>query len=230
MQQTPQQNAETREFLGVILDNTRLLSGLVDEALRFAELIGGRTQPKNERVALHEAVEDIVVRSRPDANTRMLQLESTCEPHFVLSDASYIRVILRTLMSNALKFTPRGGDIRVDLMPEDQGASILVSDSGAPIPAETRHRIWRLFEQGDMTLRREAEGLGLGLALAQRMAEELEVRLDLAEDPQEGNTFRVHFPHALPALDTAAAVHDNRKGEDMTITVPQTVRRDVPQR
>jgi signal transduction histidine kinase len=207
LQETPQQDAETREFLGVILDNTRQLSGLVDEALHFAELIGGRTQPRSERVALHELVEDIVVRSRPDANNRMMRLDSECDPHYVLSDTSYIQGILRTLMSNALKFTPQGGSIRVDLVPEEQGASILVHDSGAAIPPDTRERIWRLFEQGDMTLRREAEGLGLGLALAQRLALELEVQLDLVESGPDGNTFRVHFPHALPALESETSAY-----------------------
>ena len=201
LHESSSQDAETREFLGVILNNTKQLSGLVDESLHFAELIGGRTQPKRERVSLHDAIEDIIVRSQPDAHNHMIRIDSECEAYFALSDASYVRVILRTLMSNALKFTPRGGVIRVDLVAEEQGASILVKDSGEGIPEETRDRIWRLFEQGDMSLRREAEGLGLGLALAQRLAHELEVKLELLQSGANGSTFRVHFQHALPALD-----------------------------
>jgi signal transduction histidine kinase len=199
------QDAQTREFLGVILNNTKQLSGLVDEALHFAELIGARTKPKRERVSLHDAIEDIVVRSRPDANHRMIRIESQCAPHYALTDTSYVRVILRTLMSNALKFTPGGGLIQVDLIAEDQGASILLKDTGPGIPEETRERIWRLFEQGDMTLRREVEGLGLGLALAQRLAQELEVKLELLESSEAGSTFRVHFQHALPSLNNQSS-------------------------
>ena len=205
------QDAETHEFLSVILNNTKQLSGLVDEALHFAELIGARTAPKRQRVSLHETVEDIVMRSQPDANTRMIRIESQCAPHFALSDESYVRVILRNLMSNALKFTPSGGVIRVDLVAEEQGASILLKDNGPGIPEETRDRIWRLFEQGDMTLRRETEGLGLGLALAQRLADELDVKLELQESSDNGSTFRVHFQHALPALDHEGSVGSTAK-------------------
>jgi len=207
---------ESDEFLGVIVDNTKKLSGLVDEALGFAQLIGGRTEPRKERVSLHDIVEDVIVRSRPDANNRMMQIDSTCEPHFVLSDPSYILRILRSLLSNALKFTPHGGTIRVDLVAESQGASILIEDSGPGIPQEARDRIWRLFEQGDISLRRETEGLGLGLALAQRLALELGVTLDLVASSDAGSTFRVHFLHALPAIEpparaehSAPEAHDN---------------------
>jgi signal transduction histidine kinase len=204
----------------------------VDEALHFAELIGARTKPKRERVSLHSAVEDIVVRSKPEANSKSIRIVSQCEPHFALSDSSYVRVILRTLMSNALKFTPRGGLIRIELVAEDQGASILLKDSGPGIPTETRERIWRLFEQGDMTLRREAEGLGLGLALAQRLAHELAVELELQETGESGSTFRVHFQHALPALDQETSASETTTATDADNNVDPTtaeVRTRTPQ-
>lgn len=187
---------ERKAFVDIILNSTRQLSVHVDRALNFAELIGGRTSPKRGRVVLHQIVEDLVlVHARPAAE-RGIELTHRCEPQVTFTDAEYVRMIVKNLVDNALKFTPRGGRVSVELVAERDGASILVRDNGPGIPEEARERIWRLFELGDISLRRESEGLGLGLALAQRMAIELEVELDLAHSGPEGSVFRIHFPDA----------------------------------
>jgi signal transduction histidine kinase len=189
---------QRRAFLDIILNSTRRLASHVDRALSFAELIGGRTNPQRARVGLHQVVEDLVLLHEQAATERGVELSVECKPHVTFTDADYVRMILKNLVDNALKFTPRGGRVLVQLLSEGAGASILVRDNGPGIPEDARERIWRLFELGDITLRRETEGLGLGLALAQRLASELNVELDLAQSGPEGSTFRVHFPDAAP--------------------------------
>ena len=189
---------ETKAFLDVILRSTQQLAAHVDSALSYAQLIGGRTAPKPKRVALQTIVEDAVDAQRSIATERGIQLESSCNPLAVVTDPDYVRVILKNLVDNALKFTPRDGRVQVELVPEDAGASVRVRDTGPGIPEEARLRIWRLFERGDISLRREQAGLGLGLALAQRLALELGVQLELVQSGPEGSVFRLHFPDAAP--------------------------------
>lgn len=190
---------EQRACTDIILAAAAKLSSHVDRALAFAHLIGGRTVPKCERVSLHQCVEDVVVLGAAEANARGVALEQRCTPIVALTDPDYVRMILKNLVDNALKFSPRGGRVQVELVLEGEGAALTVSDTGPGIPPEAQTRIWRLFEHGDTSLRRESEGLGLGLALAQRLALELRIDLLLARTGPEGSVFRVHFPSAAPA-------------------------------
>ena len=191
---------EREACVDIILGAAQKLSSHVDRALAFARVIGGRTVPKCERVALHQSVEDVVVLETANARDRGVALEQRCTPLVTLTDAEYVRIILKNLVDNALKFTPRGGQVLMELVAATGGgATLSVSDSGPGIPEEARTRIWRLFEHGDISLRRETEGLGLGLALAQRLALELRLELELARTGPDGSVFRLHFAEAAPA-------------------------------
>lgn len=192
-------------FVDIILNSTRHLATQVDDALTFAELIGGRTVPARERTDLHQVVEDVSLVLKANASERGVALSYRSAPHAALTDPSYVRSILKNLVDNALKFTPRGGAVTVELVAEGAGASILVRDNGPGIPESARERIWRLFELGDTSLRRETSGLGLGLALAQRLALELDVELGLVQSGPQGTTFRIHFTDAVPTEAAASA-------------------------
>ncbi len=212
---------ERQACIDIILGSTRTLSSHVDRALAFAQLIGGRTTPRSERVALHAVVEDIVLLQAANAREHGITLEQQCTALAALTDADYVRMILKNLVDNAIKFTPRGGRVRVELVAEAGGATLFVTDSGPGIPEEARARIWRLFEHGDISLRRESEGLGLGLALAQRLALELALDLDLARSGPDGSVFRMHFAEAAPATadERQRAVAESPEAEAVLVHV-----------
>jgi signal transduction histidine kinase len=196
---------EKRDFLDVIIANTRSLTGSIEDALCFAELIGGRVEPQRQPVQLHEIVDEAVATYAPAAEASSVHLTSRSQPLVVLSDPSWVRMILKCLVDNAVKFTPPGGEVCVEVAAVDAGAAIRVVDTGPGIPDEARERIWQLFEHGDVSLQREQGGLGLGLALAQRLASELGVRLELLHSSAAGSVFGVHFTDAAAAGATSAA-------------------------
>jgi signal transduction histidine kinase len=196
---------ETTDFLNVIVRNTHHLATRIDDALRFAELIGGRVEPQRQPVQLHELVEEAVANHAAAAAEAQVGLAARCEPLAVISDASWVRMILKCLIDNAVKFTPAGGEVCVELAAVDAGAAVRVVDSGPGIPDEARERIWQLFEHGDVSLRRPHHGLGLGLALAQRLASELGVRLELVHSSAAGSVFGIHFPDAAASTAVAPA-------------------------
>ena len=190
---------ESHRFLEVIVTNTQRLAERLDEALRFAELIGGRSAPERVPLRLCEVIEAVVAAQRANAAARSVRLETHCEPLIVCSDRNHLGMILRCLTDNALKFTPEGGEVRIEVVPEEAGAAIRVSDTGPGIPPEARDDIWRLFESGEATPERAPQGLGLGLALAQRLSAELGVRLELEKSSAAGSVFCVHLPDAAAA-------------------------------
>jgi signal transduction histidine kinase len=199
MRDDPPAAESTREFLDVILTNSRQLGDRIDGALQFAELVGGRTTPAPRHVVLPEIVRSVTEQYAATAAAAGIGLHARCEPLAALTDPEYVRMILVSLVDNALKFAPPGTDVMVELVRHEAGALVRVADAGPGIPDEARERIWRLFEQGDQSPRREMPGLGLGLALAQRLAADLGLRLELLQSSPTGSIFGVVFPDAAPA-------------------------------
>ena len=199
--------AETREFLDVIVGNTHQLAARIEDSLRFAELVGGRNTPHRQQVSLHELLPTESEAHQDDARARGVHLTTVCDPLVVLTDPQHVRLILKCLIENAVRFTPEGGQVSVEAHPAGAGADIRVVDTGPGIPEEARDRIWRAFETSDVSLQREEPGLGLGLALARRLAAELGVQLELERTGPEGSVFVLRFSDAAAAPAAPAFLH-----------------------
>lgn len=190
---------EAREFLGIITTNAKQLGSRIDEALSFAERIGDRNTPQSKSVRLADVVRASVERYSESASAQSVELQTHIEPLAVVTDPDYVRMILDCLVDNAVKFTPPGGTVAVEVAPQGAGAVVRVADNGPGIPEEARDRVWRIFEHGDLSPQRETGGLGLGLALAQRLAADLGVRLELLDSSPAGSVFGLAFGDAAPA-------------------------------
>ena len=194
---------DTRQFLDVIVDNTRHLGQRVNEAIGFARLVSGDHTPASRRVWLPQLLEDVASRYRSDAETRGLTLQVTAAPLAVLTDDGYLRQVIECLVTNALKFTPAGGSVELLAAPHGDGATVHIRDTGHGIPEEARDQIWHLFETGDLSLAREQRGLGLGLALAKRLATEIGAHIELVRSDGGGSVFAVVLPDAAHGVATA---------------------------
>jgi signal transduction histidine kinase len=191
---------DANEFLDVIIDNTRHLASRIDQALRFANLVDGRTPPHPERVELQGLVETLAERRQPDADARSLHLVTASKPLAVHTDPAFVSTVVECLLDNAIRFTPAGGTVRLEVETWGAGAEVRVSDTGAGIPEEARDRIWRLFETGDLSLRRERRGWGIGLAMAKRLASDLGLELELVRSDASGSVFALRFEDAAAAV------------------------------
>jgi len=190
---------ESREFLDIVTANAKQLGTRIDEALSFAERIGDRNTPQSKSVRLEDVVLASIERYADSATAQSIELQTHIEPLAVMTDPDYARMILDCLVDNAVKFTPPGGTVTVEVVPRGAGAMVRVADNGPGIPEEARDRVWRIFEHGDLSPQRETGGLGLGLALAQRLAADLGVRLELLDSSAAGSVFGLSFGDAAPA-------------------------------
>ena len=122
------------------------------------------------------------------------------EPVWVEADGVRIEQIVMNLMSNALKFTPRGGAIKVAVRREGDDAVLRVADEGAGISAELLPVVFDLFVQGERNLDRRAGGLGVGLSLVRRLVELHGGRVEAASPGQgRGSVFTVRLPAMVDA-------------------------------
>ncbi len=125
-----------------------------------------------------------------------LQAEQPARPEAVVVQADEVKtaLILRNLLSNALKFTPSGGRVVMSVEPSEEEVVVAVADTGPGIPPERRRHIFRPFYQAEPSLTRSHSGLGLGLSIAQRLAELQRGRLWLEDRAGFGAVFCLALP------------------------------------
>jgi signal transduction histidine kinase len=109
-------------------------------------------------------------------------------------DPSRLRQVLFNLVSNAIKFTPDGGRITLDVVNLEQSISISVSDTGPGLAADEAERIFQPYERGSAGI--EDDGAGLGLSLAKSLIELMGGRIWVKSSPGKGSTFSVLVPAA----------------------------------
>ena len=133
---------------------------------------------------------------RPDYENREVEWQILPMP-VVVADASFIHMVLRNLIGNALKYTRRGG-VSVEAVEEDTAVRIDVRDTGPGIPKDLLDRIFEDFYQaGDPA--GQSRGFGIGLATVRRAAQALECRLEVQSEPGRGSVFSVWLPKAKKA-------------------------------
>jgi PAS domain S-box-containing protein len=131
-------------------------------------------------------------------------------PAPIRGDADRLVQVVVNLLSNAMKFSPRGGEVDVSVQPEIRIVRLSVRDYGPGIPDEFRARIFSKFAQADASDTRAKGGTGLGLAIAREIAERHGGRLWFESAPGEGATFHFDLPMALDEAITGAAVDGPR--------------------
>jgi signal transduction histidine kinase len=198
------EDAERRVLLEAMEANARRLLRQVNALLDGAKLESGRLRLEPAPGLLA----DLVDAAAPLAERRGLRLrmERLDEIPDSLFDAHKTEVIVANLLSNALKFTPRGGTVVVRAEAEPEGVGFTVEDDGPGIPADQLERIFERFHQVDGSASREHGGTGLGLALARELARLHGGNVTVRSRLGEGAAFRVELPR-----DPGVAVVERRR-------------------
>ncbi len=178
--------------------NTALqaLASQLDALLDISKLDAGVIRAHRATLELAPFLRHLHEEFEPIAEDKGLQLVLECPPNaFVDSDRSIVERILRNLLDNAVKYTESG---YVALLAERTGEEFAVSviDTGRGIPEEERDHVFEEFYQLDNPERDRTRGLGLGLAIVKRLADLLQIRLDLTSRTGEGTAFRLVLPAA----------------------------------
>ena len=141
---------------------------VINQILDVAKIEAGHRKLTLQPVDLGRIVSGLARRHAEDASGRSLSVTVDIEEPLpsILADEGAIRHAIGNLLQNAIRFTPGGGRISLVVRPCDNGARIVVKDTGCGIPPEALDRVVRPFEQVETTYRRRNRGLGLGLSLA----------------------------------------------------------------
>jgi PAS domain S-box-containing protein len=193
-----QQTAHAIETIG---RNARAQGRLIDELLDISRIITGKLCLDLRAVKLAPLIQAVVDDVRPAADARSINLKAEFNSDIgpILGDPDRLQQIVWNLLTNAIKFTPKGGDVQVRLERNDSHIVITVNDSGQGIATELLPHVFERFRQADSSNTRSNGGLGLGLSIVRQLVE-LHRGTVTAESSGEnaGTTFTVMLP--LPSL------------------------------
>lgn len=187
------------------------LSRLVDDLLDVSRIARGKIRLKTERLELGRLLRDVTAdqSSALDNAALQLQLDLPDQPLWINGDATRLTQIFDNLLTNAIKFTPRGGNVSVRLRAAHnrEHAIVEVHDDGIGMEDSMIGRLFEPFAQADRSLDRSAGGLGLGLALVKGLVELHGGRIEAQSDgPGKGAKFLVEFP-VINYVDNGVPLH-----------------------
>jgi signal transduction histidine kinase len=195
-------SSEQREILQRIDTSARQLLELINATLDLSRLEGGKFILERAPVSVDDVVGAV------DAETRDLQQKPGVSVTWhvaprlprVYTDPLKLKVVLKNLVANALKFTEHG-DVAIRAVRRAGGVEIAVSDTGIGIPPDTQAIIFEPFRQAERSMTRRYGGVGLGLYIARRLVDLLGGTISVESDVGRGSTFRVRLPGGRPSAD-----------------------------
>ena len=173
--------------------------------LEISRLDAGAMKAEFRSFRLHELLAQLKIEFEPAARAKKLELVFVPSSVTIRSDRRLMRRLLQNLVSNAIKYTPKGR-VLVGVRRHGKTARIEVWDTGLGIPASKQRDVFREFERLAPAAK-SARGLGLGLSIVERISRVLDHRIDLRSTPQEGSVFMVDVP-VVAEEPASAAVTD----------------------
>ncbi|SDV51035.1 phosphate regulon sensor histidine kinase PhoR [Chitinasiproducens palmae] len=206
--------AERERYLDIMAQQSQRMQHIVDDLLVLAKIEGQSKPPADVAVD----VPALIATLRDDAfalSAGKHRIEVDIDPSLtLLGNAQELSSAFGNLISNAIRYTPQGGLIRIGWHTVEQKAAFVVTDSGIGIPAEHVPRLTERFYRVDSSRSRDTGGTGLGLAIVKHVLQRHNARLQIESTEGRGSTFSAVFPSARvrqatprPALADATTTH-----------------------
>ncbi len=220
MRSTKLRKDQLSHALETIERNARSQSQLIDDLLDVSRIITNKLQIEYLAVDLSSIIEAAIDSVRPALEAKEIVLETCIESGApVLGDATRLQQIFWNLFSNAVKFTPKGGQIKITGERWGAGIRVSVIDTGIGIDNEFQPFIFDRFRQADGSTTRQHGGLGLGLAIVRHLVELHRGSIEVSSEGKDrGSTFTVSLP--IASIANMVNVHNGQplylEGDDST--------------
>jgi PAS domain S-box-containing protein len=202
-------NERAERLITIARTNADRLVRLINDILDIEKLESGKMQFDNRLIELGPLLEQAVEEMRGFAQTYEVSicLQRADQPAWVFADPDRLTQVVTNLLSNGIKFSPRGREVLITLAPGKKRHRITVHDQGAGIPDEFRNRIFGKFAQADSSDSRSKGGTGLGLSIVQEIVARMGGTVSFDSRPGEGTQFHVQ----LPAVDQELELHGKER-------------------
>ena len=177
--------------------NANWLTQIIDDVLDVSRIVSGKIRLDVQPVQLPVIVDNAVATVQPAADAKGVRIQTILDPRVgpISGDPDRLRQVLWNLLTNAVKFTGRGGRVQVRLERVNSHVEMAVSDTGVGITPDFLPYVFERFRQADASTTRKTGGLGLGLAIVRHLVEMHGGSVDATSDGENaGSTFRVRLP------------------------------------
>jgi PAS domain S-box-containing protein len=188
-------------FAGLIEESGQHLLDTLNAVLNLSKLEAGEMQFTLETVDLAAKVEEIAQQLRPQAEEASVDLRVHTRAVSTRADAGGLQVVLRNLVSNAIKYTGKDGTVWVRTRRVDGASVFEVEDTGIGMDPEQVPILFEPFRQASEGTSREYEGTGLGLAVTKRVVNQMDGEIEVDTEKGEGTCFTVRLPRDEPAAE-----------------------------
>jgi len=194
------------EYCRDIQKSGQFLLRVISDILDMARLEAGRIEIDREPLEVEDLVAEAVEAYAAEAERSGIRIVTETASSLTLyADREAVRQVLFNLVSNALKFTPEGGLIRIEASRRSDGVALVVGDTGIGIPQPALGKLGQPFEQVQSQLTRSHKGSGLGLAISRSLIALHGGEMDIVSKEGVGTTVAAYFPFRPAAASEAAA-------------------------
>jgi two-component system phosphate regulon sensor histidine kinase PhoR len=188
--------ANRHRFLEIIQTHATRLNSIASDLLTLSELESGKSTPGFERVLLREVVESAMRTVESVAHQYQVSLrKGDLDDAEVMGDRLRLEQAMVNLLDNAVKFNRPGGEVRVEIVRQEDGmVRVQIDDNGIGIPSEDLPRIFERFYRVDKARSREVGGTGLGLSIVKHIVERMNGTVSVESELGKGSTFTVLLP------------------------------------
>lgn len=193
---------EQIDFANDILESGRHLLSLINDILDLSRIEAGKTVPEPEEFSVREIIDEsfAMFKERAMKHNIRLKIDVPDNTGNITADKRMIKQVVLNLMSNATKFTPDGGEVGVIIRRTEPEIQVTVWDTGVGIEKADMGRLFKPFEQLDLTLTKKYEGTGLGLHLCKRFIDMHKGKIWAESEPGKGSRFIFSIPTKPAAL------------------------------
>jgi PAS domain S-box-containing protein len=188
-------DGQRREMVNEIQQQAHILRELIEDILELSRFDAKRSMPQKQWFDLAGHCEELVSLLQPSISEKHLRLNfvQNLESSYVRADPQQVMRVLRNLVSNAIKYTPEGGQITLEVERVDGEVRLAVSDTGIGIAPEEQLYIFDRFYRSEQAARM-ASGTGLGLSITKEIVDLHGGRIELESAPGQGSTFTIYLP------------------------------------
>jgi signal transduction histidine kinase len=186
-------DVQYREALAGCIEESDRIQKLLDSLMDISEAETGTMRLQLERVAVLDAIDEVVDLYQYVAEDKNVSIAVACEKNVVISaDRNRFIQVLANLLDNAIKYSLPGGQVSIKVGREDHRTTIAFEDKGIGVAPEETDKIWDRLYRGDKS--RSQPGLGLGLSLVRAVMHAHNGQVDVQSSPDQGSVFTISFP------------------------------------
>jgi signal transduction histidine kinase len=197
--------ASSPETLGTVLEQletvyrqTGKLARLIDELLDVSRIQTGRLEFRHAAVDLGELADEVAGRLQLTTSAHQINVKRLDGPVVITADRDHLEQVLNNLVANAIKYSPTGGPVTIEVAPKDDGALVTVRDQGIGIAPNQLDAIFGLFYRSPDRAARDVAGMGLGLYISREIVDRHGGQIWAESTPERGSAFHVALPR-VPA-------------------------------